>query len=98
MRSSPSSSSTSGIDRRPVDTARPFADRDYRSGIFQLETLRLQKTRVQTSARESLREFVLDLALNLKAAFTARVDEQIVLGHVQGAVSRPSTWGARRVS
>ncbi|BGP37595.1 hypothetical protein JCM10449v2_001512 [Rhodotorula kratochvilovae] len=66
------------------------ADRDYRSGIFQLETLRLQKIRVQTSARESLREFVLDLASNLKAAFTARVDEQIVLGHGQGAVRPPS--------
>ncbi|GAA5826228.1 hypothetical protein JCM3770_006114 [Rhodotorula araucariae] len=63
------------------------ADRDYRSGIFQLETLRLQKIRVQTSARESLREFVLDLASNLKTAFTARVDEQIVLGHAQGAIA-----------
>ncbi|GAA5917452.1 hypothetical protein JCM8208_003971 [Rhodotorula glutinis] len=64
-----------------------LADRDYRSGIFQLETLRLQKMRVQTSARESLREFVLDLASNLKSAFAARVDEQMVLGHVQGAIA-----------
>ncbi|GAA5879873.1 hypothetical protein JCM8547_006222 [Rhodosporidiobolus lusitaniae] len=62
------------------------ADRDYRAGIFQLETLRLQKVRVQSSARESLREFVLELGSTLKTAFEQRVADQISLGHSQVAI------------
>ncbi|GAA5896218.1 hypothetical protein JCM6882_008521 [Rhodosporidiobolus microsporus] len=56
------------------------ADRDYRAGVFALETLRLQKMRVQTSARESLHEFVLELAVTLKNSFGQRVTDQISLG------------------
>ncbi|GJN88220.1 hypothetical protein Rhopal_001185-T1 [Rhodotorula paludigena] len=63
------------------------ADRDYRSGIFQLETLRLQKMRVQTSARQSLREFVHDLASNLRSSFEMRVAEQISLGQALVAIA-----------
>ncbi|GAA5877419.1 hypothetical protein JCM1840_006095 [Sporobolomyces johnsonii] len=62
------------------------ADRDYRSGIFQLETLRLQKLRVQSSARESLREFVAELASTLKIVFEQRAADQVSLGHSQVAI------------
>ncbi|CEQ39215.1 SPOSA6832_00716, partial [Sporobolomyces salmonicolor] len=62
------------------------ADRDYRSGIFQLETLRLQKLRVQSSARESLREFVAELASTLKTVLEQRVADQVSLGHSQVAI------------
>ncbi|GAA6033406.1 hypothetical protein JCM8097_006735 [Rhodosporidiobolus ruineniae] len=57
------------------------ADRDYRDGVFRLETLRLQKVRVQSSARESLREFVLELATTLKSVFEQRVGDEISTGH-----------------
>ncbi|GAA6003386.1 hypothetical protein JCM10207_000309 [Rhodosporidiobolus poonsookiae] len=62
------------------------ADREYRAGVFRLETLRLQKHRVQTSARESLHEFVLELATNLKTVSELRVADQISLGHSQVAI------------
>ncbi|GAA5836424.1 hypothetical protein JCM11251_007076 [Rhodosporidiobolus azoricus] len=64
------------------------ADRDYRAGVFALETLRLQKMRVQGSARHSLREFVLELALTLKKSFDQRVADQISLGHSQVAIGQ----------
>ncbi|GAA5979783.1 hypothetical protein JCM11641_002692 [Rhodosporidiobolus odoratus] len=62
------------------------ADREYRSGIFALETLRMQKLRVQTSARESLKEFVLELSSTLKTIFEQRVTDQVGLGHSQIAI------------
>ncbi|BGP18844.1 hypothetical protein JCM10213_003499 [Rhodosporidiobolus nylandii] len=62
------------------------ADRDYRSGIFHLETLLTQKLRVQTSARESLREFVFELASTLKSIFEQRIADEINLGHSQVAI------------
>ncbi|TKA53247.1 hypothetical protein B0A53_04103 [Rhodotorula sp. CCFEE 5036] len=64
------------------------ADRDYRSGIFQLETLRLQKARVQTSARDSLHELVHELASTLKTTLSKNVDEQILLGEARVAIAR----------
>ncbi|GAA5990566.1 hypothetical protein JCM10908_003133 [Rhodotorula pacifica] len=64
------------------------ADRDYRSGIFQLETLRLQKARVQSSARESLHELVHELALTLKSTLDKNVNEQVLLGEAQIAIAR----------
>jgi hypothetical protein len=63
------------------------ADRQYRASIFQLETLRLQKQRVQASARESLREFVTELALSVKSALDQRVADQLSIGYAQVAVS-----------
>jgi hypothetical protein len=42
--------------------------------------------RVQSSARESLREFVLELASTLKNSFEERVADVISLGHSQVAV------------
>ncbi|BGP22453.1 rho GTPase activation protein domain containing protein [Rhodotorula toruloides] len=63
------------------------ADRDYRSGIFQLETLRLQKQRVQTSARESLKEFVNELASTFKTQLEKRASDEIVLGETHTAIA-----------
>ncbi|BGP05626.1 hypothetical protein JCM10049v2_001432 [Rhodotorula toruloides] len=63
------------------------ADRDYRSGIFQLETLRLQKQRVQTSARESLKEFVNELASTFKTQLEKRVSDEILLGETHTAIA-----------
>ncbi|GAA6020163.1 hypothetical protein JCM11491_005550 [Sporobolomyces phaffii] len=62
------------------------ADRQYRASIFQLETLRLQKQRVQASARESLREFVTELALSVKSVLDQRVADQLSVGYSQVAI------------
>ncbi|GAA5945255.1 uncharacterized protein JCM15063_003008 [Sporobolomyces koalae] len=62
------------------------ADRQYRAGIFQLETLRLQKQRVQASARESLREFVTEMALIIKEVLDQRVSDQLSMGYAQVAI------------
>ncbi|GAA5885964.1 hypothetical protein JCM16303_003044 [Sporobolomyces ruberrimus] len=62
------------------------ADRQYRASIFQLETLRLQKQRVQASARESLREFVTELALSVKSTLDQRVADQLSMGYAQVAI------------
>ncbi|GAA5867410.1 hypothetical protein JCM3774_002893 [Rhodotorula dairenensis] len=64
------------------------ADRDYRSGIFQLETLRLQKARVQSSSRESLHELVHELASTLKTTLVKNVNEQVLLGEAQIAIAQ----------
>jgi hypothetical protein len=55
-------------DRLLVRALTPFrcADRDYRDGIFRLETLRLQRTRIQNSALQELREFAMELSSNLR--------------------------------
>ncbi|GAA5845939.1 hypothetical protein JCM3766R1_000866 [Sporobolomyces carnicolor] len=63
------------------------ADRQYRASIFQLETLRLQKQRVQASARESLREFVTELALSVKSALDQRVADQLSIGYAGVAIA-----------
>ncbi|GAA5951287.1 hypothetical protein JCM3765_002435 [Sporobolomyces pararoseus] len=63
------------------------ADRQYRASIFQLETLRLQKQRVQASARESLREFVTELALSVKSILDQRVADQLSIGYAQVAIA-----------
>ncbi|GAA5824616.1 hypothetical protein JCM10212_005045 [Sporobolomyces blumeae] len=62
------------------------ADRQYRAGIFQLETLRLQKQRVQSSARESLREFVTEMALTVKSVLDQRVADFLAIGYSQLAI------------
>ncbi|GAA5998094.1 hypothetical protein JCM5350_002373 [Sporobolomyces pararoseus] len=63
------------------------SDRQYRASIFQLETLRLQKQRVQASARESLREFVTELALSVKSILDQRVADQLSIGYAQVAIA-----------
>jgi hypothetical protein len=63
-----------------------FTDRDYRSGIFQLETLRMQKSRVNASARETLREFVLELGTTLRETFEQRIVDHVSFGQAQVAV------------
>lgn len=82
-----SSSSRHVYSDRMADPGDARSDRDYRSGIFQLETLRLQKARVQTSARDSLHELVHELASTLKTTLSKNVDEQILLGEARVAVS-----------
>lgn len=37
------------------------ADRDYRDGVFRLETLRLQRLRIQNSSQQFLREYAIEL-------------------------------------
>ncbi|GAA5901632.1 uncharacterized protein JCM6883_000345 [Sporobolomyces salmoneus] len=63
------------------------ADRQYRASIFQLETLRLQKQRVQASARESLREFVTEMATSIKSTLDQRLADQLSIGYAGIAIA-----------
>lgn len=49
-------------ERQSELTLYPRPDRDYRSAIWQLETLRLQRARVATSARTFLIDFASELS------------------------------------
>lgn len=64
-----------------------LVDRDYRDGIFRLETLRLNRNRMNRSAAKFLSEFAMELSANLKAALQYQVQLLIDVGHKRTAVS-----------
>lgn len=68
------------------------ADRDFRQGVHQLETLRLQLDRVRRSGGASLREFSYEFSTLVKQLLSGHVTELVSVGHHQAAVgdhSRP---------
>lgn len=66
------------------------ADRDFRQGVHQLETLRLQLDRVRRSGGVSLREFSYEFSTIVKQLLTSHVAELVSLGHHQTAVGERS--------
>lgn len=56
------------------------------AGVFRLETLRLQRDRVNRSATSSLHEFAFELSTELKATFNDYVKELVTVGHNEIAV------------
>ncbi|KAK4699008.1 hypothetical protein P7C70_g7258, partial [Phenoliferia sp. Uapishka_3] len=56
------------------------ADRDYRNGIFRLETLRLQRLRLNRSASQSLQEFSGELSAKVKWALLTVCDIIVTAG------------------
>ncbi|KAL8280542.1 hypothetical protein RQP46_007190 [Phenoliferia psychrophenolica] len=57
------------------------ADRDYRNGIFRLETLRLQRNRLNKAAAKSLEEFAGELSSKVKQALKLSIDARLKAGN-----------------
>ncbi|MBW0530792.1 hypothetical protein O181_070507 [Austropuccinia psidii MF-1] len=51
------------------------ADRDYRKGVFHLETLRLRKEQVIRGARRAIEDMVYEISGEAKESFTYYIDE-----------------------
>lgn len=67
-------------EQRRLELIRPFA------AIFRLETLRLQRDRVNRSAASSLHEFAHELSSKLKVTFGDYVKELGAVGHTESYV------------
>ncbi|KAM0749621.1 RhoGAP-domain-containing protein [Meredithblackwellia eburnea MCA 4105] len=64
------------------------ADRDYRNAIFRLESLRLQRDRINRSATASLIEFASELSIKIKKAISNHVDALTISGQTRTAIAQ----------